>query len=83
MNEELKESKNDNQSKINNIIDEANEQFVIKNIAKNLDKILSFISNEFYFINKEVYECSSCKKIIKYNAGLFQYATLPPLPPDV
>ena len=82
MNEELRENKNEKKKKNNGIIDESDLQLVIKNIAKKRNEIQSLISNEFYFINKEVYECSSCKKIIKYNAGLFQYATLPP-PPDV
>ena len=77
VNEKLKREKDDNSSQ-NALIDESNEQLVIENIAKKWDKNQSIISNEFYFINKEIYECSSCKNVIKYNADLNFILTLKP-----
>ena len=78
MNEELRENKNDNSSKNNGIIDESDLQSVIKNIPKKWNEIQSLISNEFYFINKEVYECLYCNKIIKYKMDFDFICTLKP-----
>ena len=78
MNEELIENKNDNSSKNNGIIDESDLQLVIKNVAKKWNEIQSLISNEFYFINKEVYECLCCNKIIKYEMNFDFICTLKP-----
>ena len=78
MNEELIENKNDNSSKNNGIIDESDLQLVIKNVAKKWNEIQSLISNEFYFINKEVYECLYCNKIIKYKMDFDFICTLKP-----
>ena len=78
MNEELRENKNDNSSKNNGIIDESDLQLVIKNIPKKWNEIQSLISNEFYFINKEVYECLYCNKIIKYEMNFDFICTLKP-----
>ena len=78
MNEELRENKNDNSSKNNGIIDESDLQSVIKNIPKKWNEIQSLISNEFYFINKEVYECLCCNKIIKYEMNFDFICTLKP-----
>ena len=78
MNEELRENKNDNSSKNNGIIDESNLQLVIKNIVKKWNEIQSLISNEFYFINKEVYECLCCNKIIKYEMNFDFICSLKP-----
>ena len=78
MNEELRENKNDNSSKNNGIIDESDLQLVIKNVAKKWNEIQSLISNEFYFINKEVYECLYCNKIIKYEMNFDFICTLKP-----
>ena len=77
MNEELIENKNDNPSKNNGIIDE-DLHLVIKNIAKKWNEIQSLISNEFYFINKEVYECFYCNKIIKYKMNFDFICSLKP-----
>ena len=78
MNEELRENKNDNSSKNNGIIDESDLQLVIKNIPKKWNEIQSLISNEFYFINKEVYECLCCNKIIKYEMNFDFICSLKP-----
>ena len=78
MNEELRENKNDNSSKNNGIIDESDLQLVIKNIPKKWNEIQSLISNEFYFINKKVYECLYCNKIIKYKMNFDFICTLKP-----
>ena len=78
MNEELRENKNDNSSKNNGIIDESDLQSVIKNIPKKWNEIQSLISNEFYFINKEVYECLCCNKIIKYEMNFDFICSLKP-----
>ena len=78
MNEELSENKNDSPSKNDQVIDESNENLVMKNFLKKWKKIQSIISNEFYFINKEVYECSYCNTIIKYEMNYDFICTLKP-----
>ena len=56
------------------VVDETNEQAVLKSITKKFsEKFLSKISEQFYYMSKTEHECPECQRILKYSS-LIHYA---------
>ena len=77
LNKELKENPEGNHSRIEESIDESNEDSVKKNKLKQLEKIRSLISDELYFLDKTEIECL-CGHKIKYKLEFNCICTLFP-----
>ena len=66
--------KNNQMKEEEEVVDETNEQSVLKSTMKKFSKkFLSKISEQFYYISRTEHECPECQRVIKYSA-LIHYA---------